>query len=390
MLVTGLTIGVTSLYRIDVAGYVGIAVMVGLLVDMLVDQPEDKQALQALIERGTQVVAGALIIFLPFYGYLALVGNVGEMFNNLFIFPTTTFHDVRHLPYPTLLPDWSRWQERGEWLAQVDWVLGEWLRFYLPLLVYTAVALILLVSLAFRLATRRKLTQSDIHALTILVLGLGLFVQAMSRYDAIHALPTSLPTILLIGWLWRRLVTAKWWRAFLTPLPALLTLVPLFVYGYLPYAQLSKLAEYFPPTGCFSTLPRASCVPVIGEQTAMIDYLNGLDADQGALYVGVPTHDRIFINDVSFYFLADRPIATLYHELHPGVATTLPVQEEIAQALETQQTPWVVIADFGNPNEPNGSALSSGVTHLDEYLRSHYTLHKQFGNYQLWQRRSEP
>lgn len=393
LLVTGLLIGVTSLYRVDVAGYVGIAVVVALLVDALGGEPKREagnQPIQTWIGRGLRVVAGALIIFLPFYGYLALVGNVGEMVNNLFIFPTTTFHEVRHLPYPPLLPDWSRWQERGEWLAQVDWVLGEWLRFYLPLLVYGVVALILLVSFTLRLTTQKHITQSDIRALPLLFLGLGLFVQAMSRYDAIHALPTSLPTILLIGWLWRRLVTAKWWRTFLTPLPALLTLIPLFVYGYLPYAQLGKLAEYFPPGRCFSTLPRASCVPILGEQAAMIDYLNRLDVGQGALYVGVPTHDRIFINDVSFYFLANRPIATRYHELHPGVATTLPVQAEIAQALEEQQTPWVVIADFGNPSEPNGSALSSGVTYLDEYLRSHYTFHKQFGNYQLWQRRSEP
>jgi hypothetical protein len=37
-----------------------------------------------------------------------------------------------------------------------------------------------------------------------------------------------------------------------------------------------------------------------------------------------------------------------------------------------------------------GLALSSGVTHLDESQRSHYTFHKQFGNDQLWQRQSEP
>lgn len=47
-------------------------------------------------------------------------------------------------------------------------------------------------------------------------------------------------------------------------------------------------------------------------------------------------------------------------------------------------------ADGGNPNEPNSSALSGGVTHLDESLRSRYTFHKQFGNYQRWQRQSQP
>lgn len=391
LLVAGVATGITSLFRIDVAGYVGVALILSLLVNTFTnpttDQPNQPKT-RAFVGDSVRIIGGALIIFLPFYAYLALVGNVGELFNNLLIFPTTTFHEVRHLPYPSLLPDWSRWQQRGEWLAQVDWVLGEWVRFYLPLVIYSLSALLILVDLAQALRQRKGIAQGDVQALALLFLGVGLFVQAMSRYDAIHALPTSLPTLLLLGWLWQRMVTARWWRAYLAPLPMLVTLVPLFVYGYLPYAQLSTLVERFPPTGCFSTLPRASCVPISAEQAALIDYLNQQDPGNGALFVGVATHDRIFINDVSFYFLANRPIATRYHELHPGVATTLPVQEEIAHTIEATQTPWLVIADWGNPNEPNGSALSSGVTHLDEYIHTHYTLIKHFGIYQLWQRQS--
>lgn len=387
----GLATGSTALFRVDVAGYVGVAVGAGvLLFGLTVSIPQHRPRLFHLLRLGLQFTTGALLVFVPFYGYLALAGTVSELFNNLLIFPTTTFHAVRHLPYPPLLPDWSRWQQRGEWLDQIDWVLGEWLRFYLPLLLYSIVALTLLgahLRLPFQ---RKQLTRGDLQALVLLLCGLGLFIQAMSRYDAIHALPTTLPALLLLGWLWRRLVTAAWWRPFMLPVPLLLTLIPLFVYGYIPYAQLARLVDYFPPNHCFSTLPRASCVPIITEQAALIDYLNQQDQGRGALFVGVPTHDRIFINDVSFYFLADRPIATRYHELHPGVATTLPVQQAIAQSLERQQTPWVVIADWGNPNEPNDSALSSGVTYLDEYLHTHYTFSKQFGNYQLWQRQQTP
>ena len=393
LLAAGLASGITALYRVDVAGYAGVAIVLSLLLyDLLSKANDDSSATRrrTFVGNGLLVVGGALLIALPFYGYLALAGNGSELFNNLLIFPATTFHAVRHLPYPGFLPDWSRWQQRGEWLAQVDWVLGEWLRFYLPLLIYSLVALISLVTLSGALRKRRTITAGDAQALAVLVLGLGLFVQALSRYDAIHALPTALPALLLLGWLWQRLVTARWWRPFMAPLPMLLTLIPLFVYGYLPYAQLRTLVEHFPPNRCFSTLPRASCVPILAEQAALIDELNRQDPGNGALFVGVPTHDRIFINDVSFYFLANRPIATRYHELHPGVATTLPVQEEIAQTLEAQQTPWVIIADWGNPNEPNGSALSSGVTHLDEYLHTHYTFTKQFGNYQLWQRQGIP
>lgn len=393
LLAAGITTGITALFRIDVAGYVGVAQLLSLLIHIITNPSTDRQAPakgRTFLSDSIWIMGGALTMFLPFYGYLALAGNVGELFNNLLIFPTTVFHEVRHLPYPSFLPDWSRWQQRGEWLAQVDWVLGEWLRFYLPLVIYSLSTLLLLVGLGQALRKHKSMAQGDVQALAVLLLGLGLFVQAMSRYDAIHALPTTLPTLLLFGWLWQRLVTARWWRMFLLPLPLLLSVAPLFVYGYLPYAQLATFVERFPPTTCFSTLPRASCVPILAEHAALIAYLDQQDSGNGALFVGVPTHDRIFINDVSFYFLADRPITTRYHELHPGGATTLAVQEEIAQSLETSQTSWVVLADWGNPNEPNGSALSSGVTHLDEYLRSHYTFKQQFGNYQLWQRQGIP
>lgn len=394
VLAAGMATGITSLFRIDVAGYVGVAQILSLLINVVTTPSTDQQLrptkTRAFVGDSTRLIGGALVIFLPIYGYLALVGKVGELFTSLLIFPTTIFHEVRHLPYPSLLPDWSRWQQRGEWLAQVDWVLGEWLRFYLPLIIYGGSALLIVVDLGQALRKRKGMAQGDVQAVAVLLLGLGLFVQAMSRYDAIHALPTTLPTLLLFGWLWQRLVTARWWRMFLLPLPLLLSLAPLFVYGYLPYAQLSTFVEHFPPTTCFSTLPQASCVPILDEQATLIDYLEQQDRGNGALFVGVPTHDRIFINDVAFYFLANRPITTRYHELHPGVATTLAVQEEIAQSLETTQTSWVVLADWGNPNEPNGSALSSGVTHLDEYIRSHYTFKQQFGNYQLWQRQGIP
>lgn len=392
-LAAGIATGITALFRIDVAAYVGVALILSLFVNIfanLATARETQTQLRTFIDHSVWIIGGALLIFLPFYGYLALVGNVGELFNNLFLFPTTTFHEVRHLPYPSLFPDWSRWEQRGEWLAQVDWVLGEWVRFYLPLVIYGLSAVLILLDLGQALRKHKGIAQTNIQALAVLLLGLGLFVQAMSRYDAIHALPTALPTLLLLGWLWQRLVTARWWRLFMLPLLLLFTFIPLFVYGYLPYAQISTFVESFPPTGCFSTLPRASCVPLIAEQAAMIDYLNAQNAGSSALFVGVAQHDRIFINDVSFYFLADRPIATRYHELHPGVATTLPVQAEIAQSLEAQQTPWVVIADWGNPHEPNGSALSSGVTHLDEYIHTHYTFKQQFGNYQLWQHQGMP
>jgi hypothetical protein len=37
--------------------------------------------------------------------------------------------------------------------------------------------------------------------------------------------------------------------------------------------------------------------------------------------------------------------------------------------------------------EPNASSVSSGVTHLDDYIRDHYTTATTFGSYRVLRRR---
>jgi hypothetical protein len=76
--------------------------------------------------------------------------------------------------------------------------------------------------------------------------------------------------------------------------------------------------------------------------------------------VGNQRHDILFVNDAGFYYLAARPSATRYSELHPGVANTLPVQQEIAGELEAKQVKYLVLVDIWLSNEPNGSSKSTG------------------------------
>lgn len=387
LLAAGLSIGVTALFRIDTAVYVSGGIFVALLLTTLHTQMPEGSWRQDIWDKSWRLAAAALLLIVPIYGWLAWNGNAGQMFNNLLVFPATTFHDVRHLPYPSLSLDWSRWQQRNIWLAQIDWTVGEWLRFYLPIFSYLLSALLILMTLAVRLWQKRSMPQRHIYASAILVLGVGLFIQAMSRYDGIHALPTSLPTVLLLGWLWSELVVQRWWRPVFAYFPGILSLPALVVYGILPLLMWASLAYRFPPITCYSTIPRASCAPVSQDATKVIEALQDRSKENQSVFVASATHDRIFVNDVSLYFLAERPIPTRYHELHPGVVTTLPVQQEIINELQTNEVKWLFVVDWPNPNEPNDSAKSSGITNLDEYIRSNYRAIEQFGIYQLWEKK---
>jgi hypothetical protein len=139
--------------------------------------------------------------------------------------------------------------------------------------------------------------------------------------------------------------------------------------------------------GCYSDLERAGCVLVSPEQQQAALSLQGRTSPEERIYSGNLRHDIIFVNDVGFYYIAGRLPGTRYHELHPGVANTLPVQQEIARNLNDRQVKWAVLVDIWISNEPNASSQSSGVFYLDQRLREEFEPVTQYGIYQLWRRK---
>ena len=98
---------------------------------------------------------------------------------------------------------------------------------------------------------------TDSMAAAILVLGMGLFMQALSRYDEIHVLPASLAAVALITWLLRQIPSANWRKPYVAVPTAVLLLVALVLYFLGPYVELSDNVRDFAPLGCYSALPRA-------------------------------------------------------------------------------------------------------------------------------------
>ncbi len=398
LLLSGLSIGIVSTFRIDLAVYVGAAISLSLLAFALWIMPDRQMGhvqgrissrLIAFAQSLVPLAGSAALIALPFYIYLVNLTGFATLWDNLITFPATTFHEVRHLPYPPWLPDTTRWNAETALPINIDRVFGDWFRFYFPLLIYSMSALAILLAALRRWRTPAAFRHDHVDALALTVLGSGLFVQALSRYDGIHVLPTSLCVVILLGWLWRLLPTSdRGWR-WVTVVPAVLLLPAMLFYAVRPALQLGRLTTQFPLNDCHSTLARAACMPtVFGNQEEIITALNLLAKAGEPVLLAMSQHDKIFANDVSFYFLAERPIPTRYHEFHPGVTNTQPVQQEIIQELSDGKVDWVVMLDWGNPNEPNGSAQSSGVTDLDEYLRANFKQVQSVGLYQIWQRQS--
>ncbi|MCB0055566.1 MAG: hypothetical protein M9936_18885 [Caldilinea sp.] len=385
----GLLAGVTVFFRLDLGFYTAASIGVLLILTWLLP-PEGDVAWGDRTRRlmlAVLAAAGpALLLVLVFYGYLGSVAGFSTMVENLLVFPATTFRAVRHLPYPPLIPDWSIWSGEGSIDVRLDRMLSDYLRFYIPLLVYVLSSALLVVSAVRAGRGGRRFARTDSMAAALVVFGAGMFVQALSRYDEIHVLPASLVVVILITWMVRQIPAGRWSQPWVTVPVAAVLLVPFTLYFVSPYIGLSNIVRHFTPLGCYSTLPRAGCVPTLPGQDDAVQILDHQSPERGPLFAGLPRHDNVFANDVSIYFLAGRPIATRYHELHPGVTTTQVVQEEMVAELTAQAPGWLVFITWGNPSEPNASRFNSGVTLLDDYIRDLYKREHTVGMYELWRR----
>jgi len=383
LFLSGMALGLTALLRLDFGGYGAFGFGLALALFELRKPSAVGGAWTnwsaRVLKAEALMAAGALLVALPLYAYLVHASGFATVYDDLIAFPATVFRAVRHLPVPPLIPDFSQ-LTGGQW--------NDWLRLYLPLAIYAIAIVVSLRWLSWRTgppSDRRPAVGPLFLALT--GTGLGLVVKATSRYHDLHVLPTTICAVILatalVYWIPGRFQRSAPFKI------GFAGLAFLFLTG--PYvAHFGMLAARGPtsPTVCYSQLARAGCVPVSRDQEQVADYLRANTRPDEYVFVGNSRHDLLFANDLLLYFLIDRRSPTKYAELHPGLVTTLPVQQVIASDLAEKDVQWVVTMQSWESREPNASSISSGVTLLDDYIREHYRPETTFGSYQVW--RKEP
>lgn len=151
----------------------------------------------------------------------------------------------------------------------------------------------------------------------------------------------------------------------------------------------------FPPlrNWCQDGAPitRGFCFLLDENRIQVIRYIKSHTQPQDMLYVGLSHHDRIFESDNITYFATERLPATKWSHFDPFLQNRADIQLEMIQDLEKNQPPYVVLdAEFEHVFEPNGSAVSTHVYLLDDYIHSHYTPVVAFGPMTILKRNSLP
>ncbi len=381
-LAAGLCIGLTALYRHDVAVYAAAAGTVALVARALAG----RAGLGGLFRGFVPYVGGIAAVVIPAAAALLRVVPAGTLWDQLFVYPSRLAGSVRSLPLPSLLVNPLLALQGEEYFkAYMTLVLEGLIPFYFPLVTYglgAAVSLAILV----RAARGENASASGWGTLWLTVFGALLYLQAVSRADAIHLMPTSLMAMVLLT------AVAAWgWRAFGRPpmLTAMCLGLPLLSMSmfWMPALDWVALTSRGWPPDCSRPLARARCMPLRADQAAIIQLVQGLAPPGERIFVGHGRHDRIFVTDVLFYFVSGRDSATRYFSLEPGVATTEAVQREIVQELMRHRVRFIVLYSPVRPVvEPNESGRSSGVTVLDDYIRSAYRKGWVAGEYSVWEK----
>ena len=125
------------------------------------------------------------------------------------------------------------------------------------------------------------------------------------------------------------------------------------------------------------------------DYVALIQHLRSSTAPGEPIFSGVADTSRLFINDAMLYFLADRPPATRWVEMEPGLANSERGQRELVATIENRNVRTIVQWNMLS-NEPNATASSNGILLLDEHLRKQFEATRTFGNYVVMARRTGP
>ena len=397
LVLSGGFVGIVALFRLDSGVMVALAHVAALGLLCLKEGKGAHSGRETFVRSTAALVAGILLVSVPVGSLLLFAVPFQEVLRNLVSIPARIYAPMRSLPFPPLSGLLNN-------LAHLRLKQVTAYAVYLPLVAVFVGGVVALGRRASDVpkpgAVLEAVSLSRCRRGTTLVLtclSLVFFFKGIVRVAAIQMAPAIVPALLIACMSWLSASGGRLVRV----LALLLTTCVGVVSGgplrntvwllidnvaWCARVERSEIAGQTAPTRtpCHASdgLERIGCFTLGQDQINAIRYVQERTLGDERIFVGLTRHDKIFINNVLFYFASKRLSATKWHHFDPGVQTTAEIQGEMIAELEAHR-PRVVVLDSLGYEEPNSSRLSSGVTLLDDYIRSRYRLGATFGSIQV-------
>ncbi len=336
---------------------------------------------------------GFAVVIVPVVTAFAFCGAMPDLIFDVVVYSARNYVKMRSLPFP-----------RPSSLRTAPATLAV----YLPLVVCAAAVPTIVAIVRCRRANEAVRTSGDNQpqvraALTWTLIGLAVltlvfFGKGMVRISTIHmamALITSLALACVLaqpvprrGVVGRIMVAVALLAAFLVTISSLRTglqnALQNIAWARDPASwQLPANTAAAASGSCTmpAGLERLDCFRTDAATVETILYVQRQTTADDPVFVGLPRHDRVFVSNVLLYFAMNRLPATKWYEFDPGLQTSAPIQQAIIDELQRVKPKLVVLdASWTEVTEPNDSALSSGVTMLDDYIRCAFEPAATFGS----------
>ncbi len=406
LFLAGVSAGVAGLFRQDIGVYTILVCMAFLLFVEIRSptNPAIQTAPRNRLATAAVFIAGVLTVTAPAIVYLLIEVPLADLTYALLTYPSSIYAPTRSLPFPSLVPHLAA-MAGGRSPGVSTGHFAQAFAIYLPWLAAgLGAATVWQLQRTARLRIGARSGLLTVALLTALVLIFSL--KSLVRPHVVHVIHSLIPAFMLISFFqFASRGALRWMSNAIVILLALIMAYPPLNMLYTTHLQ--RPTVHSAGTGAASIQsgdgPLANGIagihrwphPAAGfamerDLAAAAAFIAANTTPEDRIFLANGRHDRIFANDVIFYFMAQRQPATKYYEFNPGVTTSAKIQTLIVEDLEESRVSWVVVSRRNDKNiEPNLSALSSGVRILDSYLSANFGLVNRFGSYEI-HRRSEP
>jgi hypothetical protein len=397
----GVWVGAIALFRYDVGFFVCAAVSGVLAAYGWIANRLAGGRMSRVLRLVGPFWIGVAIVAAPVAIGFAVAGVLPDFVFQVVTFPLNSYARMRSLPFPVVgggLGD--LWRRPGDLVVYAP-----------PLVVLTALAFAVFGRWA---GSERIAPSAWTWKLALMAsLALALYLKGVVRVSSLHMMLSLVPSFIALGAIaWRLSIerTAPRAKRVAHGLAALSLALVFATSAFAAKATLGAMkasalavlrgelsgspgagANSDSTGSCFPSadLERARCFVLRDGAADAIHFIRQNTAATESIFVGVGRHDKIFINDVAFYFLADRRPATKWYHFDPGLQTSEAIQSRIVDELARDNVRYVALfSEFDDIEEPNESARSSGVFVLDDYIRNAYEPAATFGFYRILKKKA--
>lgn len=385
LLASGASVGLIALFRYEIGFVTFVAEILVINIYVLTQKNKTIEKLVVLARLFLPYGFGVTIVFLPVaVAYLSYAPLKDFVFDVLF-YPSR-YIEMRALPFPT-------WHELAKSPIEIA--------IYLPIIIWAAALVFLLRGKANWLTAGLDQTKArSLFWMTVLLSSLSMmfYFKGLARVQVIHMALSIIFALVLLAIVakhrandGRVRVAIIWLSIFVAAVPTWTAadVVATRVYQnvdelvHFRIWNLSSTEEHMKAGSCRvpSGLERIVCFKLDQNRIDVARFLQQHTKNSEPIFSGLARHDNTLINDMMLYFVAKRQPVTKWDLFDPGLQTTAAIQNEMVLEFESKKPPFIALETYwlGQYKEPNASALSSGVTILDEYIHLHYETVRRYG-----------